>query len=178
MHDGLYCRAALGAGHLHARTENGSTIDGWGFSPEVWLGGSPVAGLALGGTVALLAVGDPDAAITAADSGGLGDVSGEARGVATYSSFGVFADYYPMPRAGFHVMAGLNFSSLEFTPTGGQASEPATGVGVFGGAGYEWWASDQWSVGPLVRVHWASLSDAGGATHILSPVFMLGVTNH
>jgi hypothetical protein len=178
LHDGLYCRVAFGLGHLNVRSEKGSQVTGWGLSPEVWVGGSPIAGLALGGTVGMLAVWNPEAAITAADSGGLGPVSGEARGMATYSSFGVFADYYPMPRAGLHLMTGINFSAFEFTPEGGETSQPATGIGVFGGLGYEWWASEQWSVGPLVRLHWASLSDASGGTNIVSPVFMLGVTNH
>lgn len=178
LHDGLYYRIAFGAGYVKATTNNGSEVTGWGFSPEFWVGGSPVAGLALGGTFGIVAVPNPDAAITAADSGGLGPISGEAQGLATYSTYGLFADYYPNPRAGLHIMAGLNFSSFKFIPDSGNASQPATGVGVFGGIGYEWWAGQQWSVGPLVRLHWASVSDDSGATSILSPVIMLGVTNH
>jgi hypothetical protein len=178
LHDGLYYRVAFGAGHFRARSENGSSVSGWGFSPEFWIGGSPVVGLALGGTVGFLLVPNPDAAITAADSDGAGDVSGEARGIVTYSTIGVFADYYPMPRAGLHIMTGLNLSSFKFTADSGQESQPASGLGVFAGVGYEWWAGEQWSVGPLVRLHWASVSDDGGTNSILSPVFMLGITNH
>lgn len=178
LHDGLYYRVAFGAGHFRASSENGSKVSGWGFSPEFWMGGSPIVGLALGGTVGILLVPNPDATITAADSGGSGDVSGEARGIVTYSTIGVFADYYPMPRAGLHIMTGLHLSSFKFTADSGQESQPASGLGVFGGVGYEWWAGEQWSVGPLVRLHWSSVSDDGGTTSILSPVFMLGVTNH
>jgi hypothetical protein len=177
LHDGMYYRVALGTGYVKATTENGSELTGWGFSSEFWMGGSPIAGLALGGTFGIVAVPNPDAAISAADSGA-GPDSGEAQGIATYSTFGMFADYYPNPRGGLHIMAGLNFSSFKFTADSGTASQPATGVGLFGGIGYEWWAGQQWSVGPLVRLHWASVSDDSGGTSVLSPVFMLGVTNY
>jgi hypothetical protein len=168
----------LGIGHISATTENDSTISGWGVAPDVWIGGSPAPGLAIGVTLSGVSVADPEADISAADSGGLGRVTGEAHGTLTYSIFGLFADYYPAPTGGLHFMAGVNYSVFKFAPDTGESAAPASGFGLFGGLGYEWWIGDEWSVGPLARLHWASVSDDGGTTSVLSPVFMLGFTYH
>jgi hypothetical protein len=178
LHDGFYLRLALGVGHLSATSEKDSTMSGWGVAPDVWIGGSPVPGLALGVTFSGLSVPNPEADISAADSGGLGRVTGEARGTLTYSIFGLFADYYPAPTGGLHVMAGLNYSVFKFALENGESSAAASGVGLFGGLGYEWWIGKEWSVGPLARVHWASVSDTGGKTSVLAPVLLLGFTYH
>jgi len=178
VHDGFYLRLGLGAGYLMATSENDSTFKGWGIAPDVWIGGSPTPGLAIGVTFNGISTPDPYLNATAADTGGLGAVSGEAPGTLTYSVFGVFADYYPNPTGGFHLMAGLNYSLMKFEADNGLESDAATGVGLTGGLGYEWWIGNEWSVGPLARLHWASVSDVGGQTSVLAPVFLLGFTYH
>jgi hypothetical protein len=178
VHDGFYLRCALGAGYVSATSEKDSIIKGWGVAPDIWIGGSPVPGLAIGVTFNGVSVPDPNAEISAADSGGLGPVAGTAHGILTYSVFGLVADYYPDPTGGLHFMAGLNYSVLKFAADTGAESTPATGVGLLGGLGYEWWIGREWSVGPLARLHWAALSDDAEATSVLSPVLMLGFTNH
>jgi hypothetical protein len=178
LHDGFYTRLGLGIGYISATTEHDSAINGWGVAPDVWIGGSPTPGLAIGVTFNGVSVPNPHAEISAADSGGLGPVSGEAHGTLTYSVFGLFADYYPAPARGLHFMAGLNYSVFQFAADNGQSSKPASGVGLFGGLGYEWWIGNEWSVGPLARLHWASVSDDGGSTSVLSPVLLLGFTYH
>jgi hypothetical protein len=124
-----------------------------------------------------LLVPDPDASIAAADNNGVA-VSGQARGVAVFSDFGPFVDFYPDPRKGLHFMAGLTYSSFSFTNDAGESSESATGVGLFGGAGYEAWIGSEWSLGLLARLQWASLSDSSGTTTALAPVMLLGLTCH
>jgi hypothetical protein len=178
VHDGFYLRLGLGAGFLSVRSEHDSTFKGWGVAPDIWIGGSPIPGLAIGVTLNGVSVVNPHLSATAADTGGLGPVSGEAPGTLTYSVFGVFADYYPEPSGGLHFMAGLNYSVAQFDAENGPDSDPASGVGLTGGLGYEWWIGRDWSVGPLARLHWASVSDVGGKLTVLSPVFLLGFTYH
>lgn len=178
VHDGFYLRLGLGVGYVAATSENDSTFKGWGIAPDIWIGGSPTPGLAIGVTLNGVSVPDPHLDATAADTGGLGPVSGEAPGTLTYSVFGLFADYYPDPTAGLHFMAGLNYSVMQFKADSGVESDPASGVGLMGGMGYEWWIGRDWSVGPVARLHWASVSDVGGRTSVLSPVFLLGFTYH
>lgn len=178
VHDGFYLRLALGAGYVVATSENDSKLKGWGIAPDIWIGGSPAPGLAIGVTFNGVSAPDPHIDATAADTGGLGPISGEASGTLTYSVFGLFADYYPDPTGGLHLMAGVNYSVMKFEADNGVESDPASGIGLAGGIGYEWWIGREWSVGPLARLHWASLSDAGATTTVLSPVFLLGFTNH
>ena len=178
LHDGFYTRLGLGIGHISGTSENDSKINGWGVAPDIWIGGSPIPGLAIGATFSGVSAVNPHADITAADSGGRGPVSGDARGTLTYSIFGLFADYYPAPTGGLHFMGGVNYSVFQFKPEGGDGLDPASGFGLFGGLGYEWWIGNEWSVGPVARLHWASVSDAGGSTSVLSPVFLVGFTYH
>jgi len=178
LHDGFYTRLGLGVGYISGTTENDSSISGWGVAPDIWIGGSPTPGLALGVTLSGVSAPNPHADVAAADSGGVGAVSGDARGTLTYSIFGLFADYYPMPRGGLHFMGGFNYSVFQFKPEEGEASSSDSGFGLFGGLGYEWWIGNEWSVGPLARLHWASVSSSGVSTSVLSPVLLLGFTYH
>jgi len=178
VHDGFYLRLGLGVGYVHATSSQDSTLKGWGVAPDIWIGGSPMPGLAIGVTLNGVSVSDPEVAITAADSGGLGAQSGTARGTLTYSVFGLFTDIYPDPTGGLHFMAGLNYSAFGFESDSGIKSDTASGVGLTGGVGYEAWIGNEWSLGPVARLHWASVSDASGTTTVVSPVFLLGFTYH
>jgi hypothetical protein len=178
LHDGFYMRLGLGIGHISGTTENDSTIKGWGVAPDIWIGGSPIPGLAIGATFSGVSAANPHIEATSADSGGLEARSFDARGTLTYSIFGLFADYYPAPTRGLHFMGGVNYSVLQFKPEEGNTADPASGFGLFGGLGYEWWIGNEWSVGPVARLHWASVSDATGSTSVLSPVFLVGFTYH
>jgi hypothetical protein len=177
FHDGGYSRYGVGGGYQSATTERGSTISGGGVSLDAWFGGTPAPGWAIGAMWSALLVADPDASISAADNHGVA-ISGQARGLTIFSSAGPFVDFYPNPRAGLHIMAGVTYSSFSFTNDAGESSESATGIGLFGGAGYEAWLSDEWSLGLLTRLQWAALSDASGTTSALAPVLLLGLTCH
>jgi hypothetical protein len=178
LHDGFYLRLALGVGYISAATKNDSSLTGWGVAPDIWMGGSPIPGLAIGVTFNGVSSASPHADIAAADSGGVGHVSGDIHGSLTYSVFGLVADIYPMPRAGLHFMAGVNYSVLKLDPDNGVEVDAASGVGLVGGVGYEWWIARDWSVGPLARLHWASVSDDVDTFTLLSPVILLGFTYH
>lgn len=177
LHDGFYLRCGLGAGYISAKTQNGSTFKGWGVAPDFWLGGTPAPGLVVGITLNGVSAPHPHAELTAEDTGGLGARSGDAQGVLTYSVLGVFGDYYPNVAGGLHVMAGVNLSLFRFTADNGVASTPASGLGLLGGVGYEWWVGRQWSIGPLARLHWASVNDVE-AIRVLVPVIVLAGTYH
>jgi hypothetical protein len=178
VHDGFYLRAALGTGYISATTDNDSEISGWGIAPDIWIGGSPTPGLALAATLNGVTAPSPHATISAAESGGAGQVQGTIRGSLVYSAIGLVADIYPTPREGLHFMAGANYSTLHFDYDNGAQSGPATGVGLVGGVGYEAWIGREWSLGPLARLHWASVSQGRDTPSVLSPVFLLGLTYH
>ncbi len=177
FHDGAYSRYGFGGGYQSATSGGGSTISGGGVSVDAWFGGTPAPGWAIGAMWSALLVADPDASISAADNNGVA-VSGQAQGLTIFSSLGPFVDFYPDPRTGLHFMAGLTYSSFSFTNAAGESSESATGVGLFGGAGYEAWLSSEWSLGLLARLQWASLSDPSGTTTAFAPVLLLGLTCH
>jgi hypothetical protein len=177
FHDGAYSRYGFGGGYQSATSKNGSTISGGGVSVDVWFGGTPAPGWAIGAMWSALLVADPDASISAADNNGVA-VSGQARGLTIFSSLGPFVDFYPDPRTGLHFTAGLTYSSFSFTNDNGESSGSATGVGLFGGTGYEAWVSSEWSLGLLARLQWASLRDSSGTTTALAPVLLLGLTCH
>ncbi len=69
-------------------------------------------------------------------------------------SFGPLIDYYPDPEAGLHVEAGVGFGVTSGVPPKGADGTAASGLGLFGGVGYERWIADQWALGGLVRVHY------------------------
>jgi hypothetical protein len=177
FHDGAYSRYGIGGAYQSVTSGGGSTLTGGGVSVDAWFGGTPAPGWAIGAIWSALLVADPDASISAADNNGVA-VSGQARGLTVLSSLGPFVDVYPDPRAGLHFMAGVTYSSFSFTTDAGESSESATGVGLFGGAGYEAWIGSEWSLGLLTRLQWASLSDSSGTTTALAPVLLLGLTCH
>lgn len=177
-HDGFYLRLALGPGYLSTKTQNGSSIKGWAVGADVWLGGSPMPGLAVAVTFNGVSAPHPHAELSDTDTGGRGVVSGTPQGNLTYSVLGLVGDYYPDPAGGLHFMAGMSYSAMRFTADNGAQSEPASGFGLVGGVGYEWWIGREWSVGPVARLHWASVSDPVEAWSVLAPVLLLGFTYH
>jgi hypothetical protein len=70
---------------------------------------------------------------------------------------GVFLDFYPNPKDGFHVQGALGIGTLTFER--GRGLEPVPGEtwaggggGAMLGVGYEVWVGSQWSLGGVARL--------------------------
>jgi hypothetical protein len=59
------------------------------------------------------------------------------------NSAAAFADIYPDPKGGFHIMPSLGWAFLAYAPVG-----PVVGVGV----GYDFWVGSQVSMGVMARL--------------------------
>lgn len=100
FHDGFYLRLALGLGASGALVSSDAksvpnySFAGGGATADVWLGGTPTPGLAMGGVLSLLSVKSTTRRVDGDSRSG--DVSG------TMGLVGFFADGFPDPERGFH----------------------------------------------------------------------------
>lgn len=127
---------------------------GGGVAIEFSIGGTVADGLVIGGGLYSAGVstvhwkGDALRGPTGSDTatgrdGGLG-------------LLGVFVDYYPTAKDGFHVQGALGIGTLTFESDGtsGVPNEDwaGGGGGAMLGVGYEVWVGSQWSLGGIARL--------------------------
>jgi hypothetical protein len=157
-HDGFYLSLAAGVGVVHSNATTSAndlqdasssmrsssiatSIEGFALSGHVLVGGTPLRGLAIGG-------GHSGNILPSATRAW----NGSTRTLHTYT-FGVtgpFADWYPWPHGGAHVLAMAGLSDVIENASGG-SSQGLFGVGGVLGLGYDVFVSDNWSVGLLGR---------------------------
>lgn len=155
-HDGFYLRMGLGGGFMASKLDLGDlSARGSGVALEFALGGTIADGLVIGGGLYTQ---------SASNVHWKGDSLRSRFMTDTYSHdkegslglLGIFLDYYPNPRDGFHVQGALGFGTLSFESDGlmGLPGETWAGVGGGGmlGVGYEVWIGSQWSLGGVARV--------------------------
>ncbi|MFW5739117.1 MAG: hypothetical protein ACOC1F_01990, partial [Myxococcota bacterium] len=174
-HDGFYLRLGIGAAALavsnERRSESDLTLSTGGGAFEFGMGGTIGDGFVLGGRV--IAVGGANLELeTPADRT-------EVPGSLGYATVQLFADWYLDPESGLHIEGALGPAGLTYDPTGDQRhSEELEGDEVelegFGGSlgiGLEGWVSEQWSLGGLLRLNWATFDGnlgTGADTPLLS----------
>lgn len=155
---------------------------GGGVAIEFALGGTVADGLVIGGGLYASGVGSVrwkgDGIVSDGVSGGQGSLG----------LLGVIADYYPNPRDGFHVQAGLGIGTLSFdkhTRSGIPNENLAGGGGgAMLGVGYEFWVGNQWSIGGVGRVLLVSGTLRGEETDNemsakgYAPALLFTATNH
>ena len=152
LHDGFYLRMSLGLGPGSA-TENISgqpqyKWSGTGIMFDLMLGGSPIPGFVLGGAFVFHEISNP----TLKSGGQTLDTSGLDYSL-NLSTFGIFTAIYPDPRSGFNLHALLGYGEVSVSVAGVTTSVGnPTGVSFMGGLGYDFWVSDQWSLGPDFRI--------------------------
>lgn len=192
--DGFYFRMAVGLARPSVAlsyplvfTTNGQaagtgtdTIRGGGLGLDAAVGGNLFPGFALavdfGGH-------DTGAPSTKASDGLRVDAYGASR-------IGALVDFYPNPRRGFHVQAGVGLASATVSsrPSIVQPSAVTTmsedqtfsGGQVNAGIGWEGWVGPDWSIGGLARIEWASMSATvdGGRAKLksITPALMFSLT--
>jgi hypothetical protein len=156
LHDGFYLRLATGFGSYsetvrQAGQDQSTTVTGVATVGEWLVGGTVRPGLILGGGVFTANVLASDRTVSGATPPN--EISGRQ---GTFTLVGPFFDYYFNPAKGAHVEASVGFATA--TGNGVTSSDKdtvAVGGGALVGAGYEWWVSDNWSVGVLGRMAFA-----------------------
>jgi hypothetical protein len=156
-HDGFYLQMSLGLGYLKQSANSDgeqSAITGASLNSSLWIGGSLIPGLVLGGgTLDAIAI-NPSLRDTAA---------GSTTKSTTYSRqlqiVGLVSDFYPDPRSGLHFKAMIGYAQLPLIKTDNYGYSVPSGLGVMAGVGYDFWVSQEWSIGVLGRFSYAALSD-------------------
>jgi hypothetical protein len=194
-HDGFYLRLGLGAGLVRSEVDfdNGIISEevkarGGGVAFELALGGTVAPGLVIGGGIYSVSIAEinwrsPAAGDFSEDGGD--EIDG---GEGAISVLGVMIDFYPNPRGGFHVQGGLGIGALslkndEDSDFPGEDWEGGGG-GLMLGVGYEFWVSDQWSLGGIARVLAMSGKLRGSDSEDnydsrgFAPAILFGATHH
>lgn len=153
-HDGFYMRLGAGYGYMTDTNTVGSLegkIKGAGSAWLLTLGGTPIPGLVIGGT--LFTHIQPKPTVEA------GGQSKSIDETLFLLGIGPTVDFYPDPKAGLHFGGGFlysTFNAINYT---------STGYGVHVEGGYDFFFSDSWSIGPLLQLAYSNTSkDQGGIT--------------
>jgi len=152
-HDGFYLSIEAGLGYLSASAESAfgdESISSSTFSSALLLGGT-VGPVAIGGGFTYDYGFSPSYEVNGQEV--------EAEDVTmSLIGIGAFADYYVDPTGGLHFLGFLGWGGLERSYQGDSGGSDPTGMLVTLGGGYDWWMSDEWSIGPLARFTYAPLS--------------------
>jgi hypothetical protein len=144
-HDGFQLRLALGPSYLSdAQSVSfgspNTTIAGAGAAFELYLGGSPIRGLTVGGLASLATAINPSVSPGGSSGNGL---------TLTIGQVGPYIDFYPSPSGGFHALAGPSLGYLSRQQ--GSSAQNGVGYGLDVGVGYDWWVGPTVSLGVLAR---------------------------
>lgn len=149
LHDGLYLRLALGVGLGGSLVSSDSkSFDDYSFGGgagafDFWLGGTPVPGLAMGAAFSVLGLGSSQRTVDG------NHVSGDVTG--STGLLGYFVDVFPNPARGLHFGGALGFASGAAKIKDSDREFLGGGVGLEAWGGYDFWISQQWSLGGMLR---------------------------
>jgi hypothetical protein len=156
VHDGFYLRLGVGVGGGHASisSDDGGRnfgMGGAGLALNLWAGGTPWRGVALGGMASLQSVSDGDTVVEGRETG-LGSRGG------TFL-LGPFVDAFPDPLRGLHFGGSL---ALAFLGAKGDSHAlrdelrvpdySGAGLGASAWIGYMGWVGPEFSLGGLVQL--------------------------
>jgi hypothetical protein len=156
-HDGFYLRMGVGLGGGSANISTNRDyapnfkVGGAGLALNLWIGGTPWRGIALGGLLSLQGMKDGNAVVE-------GDETDEDV-QATLGMLGVFIDAFPDPQRGLHLggslaLAGLNADAdaKSFEQRYGVEDYKGGGLGVSGWIGYMGFVGQEWSLGGMLQL--------------------------
>ena len=156
-HDGFYLRLGLGIGggnvsvSTDSRAANDFSVGGAGLALNVWAGGTPWRGVALGALLNVQGMAASDVKVggtnTHQDLGG------------TVVLLGPFIDAFPDPLRGLHVGGSLALAGVSAKAKNDILRDSYLvkdyGAGGFGGSawvGYMGWVGPEWSMGGLLQL--------------------------
>ncbi len=155
-HDGFFFRIGptLGPLSITGKADAGgpeATYSGFAIGSELLLGGTPADGLVLGGGLLYSQVSDPTYEF--------GNAEATLDGTMFIVSTSFFAQYYFDPTKGAHVQAMIGYGGIDFVSQDGQSGgNDPVGLNLAIGGGYDFWIGSEWSVGPFLRIQYASMS--------------------
>lgn len=155
FHDGFYLRLGTGFGSYsegirQSGEDKTTTVSGIANVTEIAIGGAVRPGLIFGGgvwTSSVLA-----SARTVRGNAPPSEVI-DSRG--DFQLVGPFFDYYTNPAKGFHMQGAIgvaNVRGMSVDSVNFDKDSISVGGGLMFGVGYDWWVSDQWSIGILGRM--------------------------
>jgi hypothetical protein len=160
VHDGFYLRmgAGLGGGRASISTDTDSSasapnfvVGGAGLGLNLWIGGTPWNGIAIGGMISGQGFSDGDVRVE-------GDRTDEGMD-GSVGMLGMFIDAFPDAQRGLHFGGALGLAGIS-AQADSQDFEDATGVGDFesGGLGASMWVGymgfvgAEWSLGGMLQL--------------------------
>jgi len=164
-HDGFYLRLGGGLGYQSTSEDpDGGKIKGTGTSWLLSIGGTPVPGLTIAGTIFTVFQSKPSVTI--------GNLTADANSAVWMTGIGPIVDYYFDPHEGFHLGGGPLFTSLN------AINYTATGYGVTAFTGYDFWIGNQWSVGPTLQLAYSHTSKDNFSDSSTSASLMITFLDH
>lgn len=164
-HDGFFLRMGLGLSGMVTKTDNtlgqaapGGDLTGGGGAIELLMGGTPARGFVLGGGLVGHTWDKPKY-----DVGGTSTELRDSKLGLTFLA--LFGQLYFDPEGGWYVQALIAAAeeSYSYQVAGETRETELGGVGVAVGGGVDFWVGEQWSLGPALRLSYASLEhDAEG----------------
>ncbi|RYZ08960.1 MAG: hypothetical protein EOO73_06615 [Myxococcales bacterium] len=156
VHDGFYLRlaAGVGGGHASISSDNGGRnygVGGAGLALNLWVGGTPWRGIALGGLASLQTLSEGDTVVEGQETG-LGS-SGQV------FLLGPFVDAFPDPLRGLHFGGSVGLAALStegdshvLRDTYRARDYDGGGLGASAWLGYAGWVGQEFSLGGLVQL--------------------------
>jgi hypothetical protein len=157
VHDGFYLRMALGlgGGHINVSTDSNSANDfafgGAGLALNLWIGGTPWRGVALGGLLSAQGIAESDTEVAGRNTGE------KLEGSAVL--LGPFIDAFPDPLRGLHIGGSLGFAGIGAKGKGDVLENSlrvkdlsAGGFGASAWVGYMGWVGPEWSLGGMLQL--------------------------
>lgn len=157
VHDGFYLRlsAGLGGGVGNVSSDDRGvpnfSAGGPGLALNLWIGGTPWRGVAIGGLVALQGIGESNAEVEGRDT----DEGMDGGAILV----GPFIDAFPDPQRGLHVGGSLGLAGLWAKADSHVLEEQLDvvdynggGLGASAWVGYMGFVGPEWSMGGLLQL--------------------------
>jgi hypothetical protein len=157
VHDGFYLRlgVGLGGGSASISTDRDRApnfeLGGVGLAANLWLGGTPWRGIAIGGLASLQGMNEGDTVVE-------GDETDEGMngGVLMLAPF---IDAFPDPQRGLHFGGALGLAFMSAKAKSKDLEQQfrvedyeGGGLGLSGWIGYMGWVGQEWSLGGLLQL--------------------------
>jgi hypothetical protein len=167
VHDGFQFRGAVGFGFISTSTSDNSSVHGGDGNFELYFGGMPIRGLAIGGFISDVYAPNPG---FTADNGVANVTVSDSNTSLNLFTVGPYVDWYPRAHEGLHILGTLGYANVKISTSQGDfsASSSAGGVTIGGGVGYDWWVGRDWSIGILGRLTYAHTSQTVATGAVVS----------
>jgi hypothetical protein len=171
-HDGFQFRGTVGPGYLSTSASIGQeslSIKGVSGDFDIYLGGTPARGLVIGGMLNWATAFGPSVTVNGQSYTGTGSTS------LSLLTIGPYVNYYLDPAEGLYFLGMIGYGAESYTQNGASGNSPG-GPAFALGAGYDFWVSDEWSLGVLGRFTYGSLSLNSVTYSTISPAIMFSFT--